>query len=269
MWEKQSQQAQWKTPGRESRRQRAARAAEDMSALLFVQVMLCLLVCAAALAFKWLNAPFFPQMQAQYGEMLERGVAFSSEHPIVRFAGDALETMQNRMRSALGAFSAAQDAGGGQGGFWPAESESVPDGASTQDYTLASQPVRPAQGAVTSAFGFRENPVNGEDDFHAGIDIAAEAGTQAVSALDGQVCRTARSDVRGNYVVVRHADGVRTLYQHLACAVVREGESVRAGQPVGLVGETGLVTGPHLHFELMVDGVLVDPQKSLPAQTAA
>ena len=146
MWEKQSQQAQWKTPGRESRRQRAARAAEDMSALLFVQVMLCLLVCAAALAFKWLNAPFFPQMQAQYGEMLERGVAFSSEHPIVRFAGDALETMQNRMRSALGAFSAAQDAGGGQGGFWPAESESVPDGASTQDYTLASQPVRPAQG---------------------------------------------------------------------------------------------------------------------------
>ena len=194
MWEKQSQQAQWKTPGRESRRQRAARAAEDMSALLFVQVMLCLLVCAAALAFKWLNAPFFPQMQAQYGEMLERGVAFSSEHPIVRFAGDALETMQNRMRSALGAFSAAQDAGGGQGGFWPAESESVPDGASTQDYTLASQPVRPAQGAVTSAFGFRENPVNGEDDFHAGIDIAAEAGTQAVSALDGQVCRTARSD---------------------------------------------------------------------------
>lgn len=265
MWEKQSQQTQWEKRGRQSRR---ARAAEDMSTLLFVQIVLCLLVCAAVLACKWLNAPFWPQMQAQYGEMLERGVAFPSEHPIVRFAGDALEAMQSGMRSALGALSGAQEAGG-QGGFWPAESENVPDGASLEDYTLASQPVRPAQGAVTSAFGFRKNPVNGEDDFHAGIDIAAAAGTRAVSALDGQVCRTARSDVRGNYVVVRHADGVRTLYQHLACAVVREGEIVRAGQPVGLVGETGLVTGPHLHFEMMVDGVLVDPQKRLPAQAAA
>ena len=196
-------------------------------------------------------------------------IGLHCEARILIHRGAGAHTGYPQMGLPVEAAQRGVDAGGGQGGFWPAESESVPDGASTQDYTLASQPVRPAQGAVTSAFGFRENPVNGEDDFHAGIDIAAAAGTQAVSALDGQVCRTARSDVRGNYVVVRHADGVRTLYQHLACAVVREGESVRAGQPVGLVGETGLVTGPHLHFEMMVDGVLVDPQKSLPAQAAA
>lgn len=79
----------------------------------------------------------------------------------------------------------------GQGGFWPGiEKREVPDGASMDDYTLPQELLLPVAGPVTSGYGFRDNPVNGADDFHAGVDIAAAEGTPVAAAQSGQVVRT-------------------------------------------------------------------------------
>lgn len=76
--------------------------------------------------------------------------------------------------------------------------------------------------------------------------------------------KTGYTDSRGSYILVRHDNGVQTLYQHLSFAAVRQGQAVKAGEVIGMVGSTGLSTGPHLHFELCVNGVCVDPAPSLP-----
>ena len=172
--------------------------------------------------------------------------------------------------SQTAAASAAQtDAGAASaaasGGFWPVSSRTVPAGASLARYTLPERLVQPTAGTLSSGFGFRENPVNGEDDFHAGIDIAAARGTPVVCALDGQVVKTGVNALRGNYAVVHHRGGLQTLYQHLDCIFVRAGQRLARGELLGTVGSTGLTTGPHLHFELIVDDLRVDPLAQFPA----
>ena len=132
------------------------------------------------------------------------------------------------------------------------------------DYTLPETLTLPANGILTSGFGFRKNPVNGEDDFHAGIDIAADTGTSVIAALDGQVTETGYNSLRGNYIVLHHRAGLQSLYQHLNCGFVRTGEFVKAGDRIATVGETGYVTGPHLHLELIVDSLRVDPLPQFP-----
>lgn len=103
--------------------------------------------------------------------------------------------------------------------------------------------------------------------FHSGIDLAAPVATPVHAAADG-VARVAESPGGyGLYVVVDHGGGVTTLYGHLEWTSLRSGEHIRAGDELGLVGSTGLSTGPHLHFEVRRDGRPVDPIAWLPAAT--
>ena len=76
--------------------------------------------------------------------------------------------------------------------------------------------------------------------------------------------RTGYNAERGNYVIVRHENGVQTLYQHMSCIFVRDGETVQIEQRLGTVGSTGYSTGPHLHFELIVNGIRMDPSSNFP-----
>ncbi|MES1247916.1 MAG: peptidoglycan DD-metalloendopeptidase family protein [Actinomycetota bacterium] len=100
--------------------------------------------------------------------------------------------------------------------------------------------------------------------FHAGIDLPAPSGTPVLAAAAGTVTWAApRSGGWGLLVVLRHADGVRTLYAHLSAIDVRVGDVVSGGTVVGRVGATGDATGPHLHFEVRVRGAAVDPLQAL------
>ena len=110
--------------------------------------------------------------------------------------------------------------------------------------------------------------MNGADDCHAGVDIAAAEGTPVAAAQSGQVVRTGYNRLRGYYIIIRHEGSVQTLYQHLSYIFVRGGETVTQGQTVAAVGSTGLVTGPHLHLEIILDGVRVDPMPSFPQLAA-
>jgi murein DD-endopeptidase MepM/ murein hydrolase activator NlpD len=116
-----------------------------------------------------------------------------------------------------------------------------------------------ASQTVTSHFGQRSHPFDGLLTQHKGVDVRAATGDAVVAAASG-VVRTAGSSFTGGRMVrVDHGDGVETAYLHLSRIEVNEGQRVRAGEPIGRAGSTGLSTGPHLHFELWVDGQAQDP----------
>lgn len=102
---------------------------------------------------------------------------------------------------------------------------------------------------VTSPFGWRTHPITGRQHLHGGIDIAAPNGTPILAAKAGVVVLSQYGASYGNYVVLSHPDGTRTLYAHMSQRSVSAGETVRQGQTIGLVGSTGSSTGNHLHFE--------------------
>ncbi|MCL1820026.1 MAG: M23 family metallopeptidase [Oscillospiraceae bacterium] len=114
-------------------------------------------------------------------------------------------------------------------------------------------------GTITSRFGYRSHPVQNEQMFHYGIDIAANSGTEIVSFADGTVASTGKSVTYGNYVLINHADGVATFYAHCDKILVKHGAKVKVGQVIALVGNTGMSTGPHLHFEVRHNGRLLEP----------
>lgn len=121
----------------------------------------------------------------------------------------------------------------------------------------------PIQGRVTSSFGQRLDPFNGEGAFHAGIDISAPFGTPIMAAGDGTVENAGMAGGYGRQVVIDHGRGVKTIYGHLSGFTVLSGQTVKRGQVVGYVGQTGRSTGPHLHYEVRIHNVPVNPHKYL------
>ena len=118
----------------------------------------------------------------------------------------------------------------------------------------------PTQGVVSSAFGPRIDPLNGEKGFHHGVDIAAPAGSPIKAATGGKVTFSGLTLGYGNLVEVDHGDGLVTRYAHNAVNLVAMGDEVSAGQPIALVGRTGRATDAHLHFEVRRQGKPVDPK---------
>lgn len=117
----------------------------------------------------------------------------------------------------------------------------------------------PSSTYVTSAFGMRDHPLFGDERPHSGIDIAGSAGSEVLAADSGTVAVATYSSSYGNYVTIYHSNGDYTLYAHMSSLAVSAGQSVTQGDVIGYVGSTGWVTGPHLHFEIRVNGSTVDP----------
>ena len=117
----------------------------------------------------------------------------------------------------------------------------------------------PSSKSITSYFGNGAAPKAGASTEHKGFDIGASLGESVIAAAAGKVTTVAYSGARGYYIVVDHGNGYATLYQHLSRQDVRTGDMVKAGQQIGAVGETGISTAPHLHFEVHVNGTQVDP----------
>ncbi len=114
-------------------------------------------------------------------------------------------------------------------------------------------------GNITSYFGPRESPGGIGSTNHKGIDIACPVGTEILACADGTVTDAGYHDAMGNYVVIEHDDGMKTVYMHNYKLIVRTGDKVIKGQVISHSGSTGNSTGPHLHIGVMTDGVYVDP----------
>lgn len=128
----------------------------------------------------------------------------------------------------------------------------------------------PVEGvAVGSGFGFRSDPITGRTALHTGLDFPAPPGTPILAAAGGLVLDTAWHPEYGHVLEIDHGNGLVTRYAHCSKLLVRPGELVKRGQPVALVGSSGRSTGPHLHFEVLVDGVPQNPQRFLAGGAAA
>nr|WP_203602730.1 M23 family metallopeptidase [Streptomyces coelicoflavus] len=127
---------------------------------------------------------------------------------------------------------------------------------------LLTAPVSPL--TITSPFGSREHPLTGVTKLHTGVDFAAPQGAQVVAARRGRVVFAALTSAYGNRIVIDHGTiqgkRVETTYSHLSSLGTAVGQTVEAGAPIGRVGSTGLSTGPHLHFEVVLDGYYTDPR---------
>jgi len=117
----------------------------------------------------------------------------------------------------------------------------------------------PVNGRVTSGFGERFHPILGYDRFHGGIDVAAAWGSPITAAAEGRVVSAGWNGGYGREVIVAHAAGLETRYGHMSWIAVGAGSGVQRGQVIGYVGSSGLSTGPHVHFEVLKNGRLVNP----------
>jgi murein DD-endopeptidase MepM/ murein hydrolase activator NlpD len=131
-----------------------------------------------------------------------------------------------------------------------------------QKSLLASTPsVWPARGWITSDFGQRTDPYTAERVMHEGLDIAAPFGKEVTAPADGTVIFAGLEGSYGNVLVVDHGYGVKTRYGHLSKVAVKSGDRIRRGDLIGAVGNTGRSTGPHLHYEVRINGIPENPRK--------
>jgi murein DD-endopeptidase MepM/ murein hydrolase activator NlpD len=121
--------------------------------------------------------------------------------------------------------------------------------------------IAPADGWVTSRFGYRISPFTNKKDFHSGLDISSRVGTEIISPADGVVASIDRSDGLGISLTLNHGYGFQTLYGHLSKVLVTKGQAVKRGTDIALMGNTGRSTGSHLHYEVHVNEVPVNPER--------
>lgn len=128
-----------------------------------------------------------------------------------------------------------------------------------QTHLAATPTVAPVAGIPTNGFGSRADPFEGNQQFHAALDISAAAGSPVIAPAAGVVVRAGWQNGYGKVVEISHGYGFSTLYGHLQSIDIAEGARVERGVPIGKVGSTGRSTGPHLHYEVRVDGRNVNP----------
>lgn len=124
---------------------------------------------------------------------------------------------------------------------------------------ITFNPQTPCEGRISSPFGQRIHPTSGQGSFHNGMDIAAALGTEVCAVESGKVEKSRYDQFSGNLIVIRHTDEYTSSYAHLSKSYVSEGQTVKKGDVIGLVGSTGISTGPHLHIEIRQNGNPVDP----------
>lgn len=128
---------------------------------------------------------------------------------------------------------------------------------------MATPSLWPARGFITSEFGWRKDPVTGVTEYHEGVDIAGSYGAQVRAAAEGVVIESGNDSGYGKVVVIDHGYGIVTRYAHLSRSFVVTGQKVKKGGVIGAIGNSGKSTGPHVHYEVRIDGVPVNPVKYL------
>lgn len=140
------------------------------------------------------------------------------------------------------------------------KTQAPPETAVYSPIKLSILPVKPVEGRVTSAYGFRKNPVTGKYTFHTGMDIAAAKSTPIKACFAGSVEEAGNNETYGNYVLIDHGNGIKTFYADCEEITAKLGDKVKAGDIVAKVGSTGISTGYHLHFEIRINSKNCNPQ---------
>lgn len=140
------------------------------------------------------------------------------------------------------------------------EGHALPDSVCTEAVVLELDCQPPVSASVTSVFGYRLHPIHGDVRFHYGTDFSVYSGDPIAAFASGTVIAAQEFSGYGQTVIIDHGNGITTLYAHCSRLDVAFGDTVEKGQTIALVGSTGNVTGPHLHFELQKDGEYLNPE---------
>ncbi len=262
--------------------------------LILLQSLLCVLIVGGVLAVSKISPAAFERMKADYGKIMQRDMSAGEIVEQIKNAAEfvlkPVESAEQKTETAtvkaeikedvtVSSYEVTSDETGetvavgeivqsGSGGG-DMESKEAAKGTSFAPYYVSVRPVLPVKNArVTSQFGYRVNPVSGNYGFHTGLDLAADEGTPVSAVFYGRVIETGSSDVWGNYVLMEHSEKLRTYYCHLSEIYVEDNAVIRQGETIGLVGSTGWSTGPHLHFEVRINGVRVNPESLLYPENA-
>ena len=201
------------------------------------------------------------QMQAEYDALSDEFLAAEKDEAAVREQIKKTETSYfNALAAEQAAAAAAAAANQNNGSSSSGSGSSGSSSSSGFRFPLAYST------GVTCAYGPRIHPINGNKSFHYGVDLAAGMGTEIYATKSGTVTGATYGEANGYYVTINHGDGYSSIYAHMTNYVVSVGDTVKQGQLIGYVGTTGWSTGPHLHFEILLNGSNVNPMNyiSLP-----
>ena len=175
-------------------------------------------------------------------------------------SGAAQHNLQTMYLQCLEAGRKAEpDMAAESGVLYETEERQLPDNVCAELVELPFEYSRPVAGAQSSGFGYREHPIEGINKFHYGTDFKADEGEDIFAFADGHVAASGKSQTAGNYLIISHGNGWTTQYFHCSKVYATGGSPVKRGDVIAAAGHTGAATGPHLHFELICDGVYHDP----------
>ncbi len=255
--------------------------------LMLLQCLICGLIISGVWMASKLSPSTFEKIKEDYARIMQRNMSAGEFVEDVKDAASYFTSQVETLQASTDAVKAeitenytveSIEVIGDETGESVAVGEIVPEGSGGGDiqgkeaakgtsfapYFVSVNPVLPVKDArITSRFGYRTNPVSGNYGFHTGIDLAAAEGTPVAASFYGRVIEIGDSDVWGKYVLMEHSENFRTYYCHLSEIYADEGAVIRQGETIGLVGSTGWSTGPHLHFEVRINGVRVNPETLL------
>lgn len=221
---------------------------------LTVSGVLLVLVVAVKLLMPDVMGQYREKILHLMGENTDFVAAFSAVGRAFSGQGGIRDTLEDAYVAVFGEKEAQEAAAPAQtaaqifsGVYGP---ENLPEGVKLEQQVLGFAYGAPLQGTVTSGFGYRIHPISQTDLFHYGVDLDAPEGSAIHAFARGTVAVVGQSSTLGNYVTVDHPGGFSTLYAHCRSVTASAGQTVRQGDLLAEVGQTGSATGPHLHFEL-------------------
>lgn len=239
--------------------------------LLWTQLLLCTALIAAVLAARFCYRPLYRSMQRLFYEALEApGLDLDGGHELAKFTQEAAAELWTAARQVMAEWQTAAQPAAARVGVRSVRrvpDRQAPSGSRLEGYDPPFDFGYPLPFVVqnaTSSYGWRTDPVTGQgEEFHTGTDLPVAEGTQVLAAADGVVRVAGSHKSYGNYLRILHPNGDETLYAHMQYLYVRPGQKVQKQQVLGTSGQTGNVTGPHLHFELLHGGIRYDPTEAL------
>lgn len=244
--------------------------------LMLLQCLICGLIVSGIFIASKISPSFFEKIKEDYAKIMLKDMTAGEFSRDIKNAAEDVFSYSDILSASSDEYTVeSYEVIGDETGESVAVGEIVNQGSGGEDiqvkeaakgtsfapYYVSVTPVVPVKNArITSDFGYRTNPVSGKYGFHTGIDLAADEGTPVAASFYGKIIETGSSDVWGNYILMKHSESFQTYYCHLSEIYVSEGAVIRQGETIGLVGSTGWSTGPHLHFEVRINGVRVNPE---------
>lgn len=238
---------------------------------MIAQIVVCGALFVALVGLKLMMPGHLSELRGTLGQWLVRDADFVAAFSAVGRAASGEQAWGDSLSEAcvavFGGEGRAQEASGELIGVTVPEQDvsgfvserALPAQAVGEQRILGFSYVCPLSGTMTSPFGWRADPVSGEERFHYGLDIAGAEGDSVACFADGSVGTVGESALLGNYVTVNHDLGFSTLYAHCSAIAVSAGQRVQKGEVIASVGATGNATGPHLHFEVHDGGQYLNP----------